>query len=375
MQDTQKRKKIMFAITKGVWGGAQEYVFTLATSLPEDKYDVVVVCGEGETLQKNLTVRTIRTITIETLKRNISFVSEIKSFFNLLRIIKNEKPDVLHLNSSKMGLLGGIAGRIYKVPKIIFTCHGWAFNESRPFIVRKVFLLLQWITVALSHITIAVSRKTKNDIEDLEFIRKKVFVIHNGIGKINFEEKNSARNKFAEITNTYPKEIIIGTISELHKNKGLDYLISACKNLPLNVSVYIIGEGDEKDNLLEQTKKLGLQNKIHFTGRIDNIKTLLKAFDIFTLTSRTEALPYTILEAGMAGCSVIASRVGGIPEIIENGKSGIVIKSGDISEISRALKYLIDKPQKRDEFGQSLKMTVEKEFSQDRMVSDTEKFY
>jgi glycosyltransferase involved in cell wall biosynthesis len=168
---------------------------------------------------------------------------------------------------------------------------------------------------------------------------------------------------------------VIGTISELHKNKGLDFLISACADLPQNVSVYIIGDGEEKENLLDQIKKLGLENKVFLTGRIENARKYLKAFDIFTLTSRTEALPYVLLEAGLAELSVIASRVGGIPEIIENEKSGILVEAGNVEQISKSLKNLVLEPQKRAYLGHALQEKVEQEFSLEKMISETEKFY
>lgn len=379
MQENEEKikfkTKVIFGITKGIWGGAQEYVYTLATSLPSKKYDVVVVCGEGGTLPEKLAEKNIRVIQMQTIRRDISFFTEFLNLFKLIKILRKEKPDVLHLNSSKMGGIGGVAGRMCGIPKIIFTAHGWGFNESRPWIVLKFFLFLHWLTVMLSHTTIAVSEKTRGDLTELPFIAQKIFVVHNGIGQIDFLDKESAKKILTEYSKSEPTEIIIGTISELHKNKGLDFLISACRGLPDKHSVYIIGDGEEKENLENEIKRLGLQNKIFLTGRIENAKTLLKAFDIFTLTSRTEALPYTILEAGFARLPVVASAVGGIPEIIENGKSGILVQAGDIEQISKSLKNLVLEPQKREIFGNALQEKVEKEFSLQKMISETEKFY
>jgi glycosyltransferase involved in cell wall biosynthesis len=311
---------------------------------------------------------------MKNLKRDISFFDEVKSFFELVKIIRKEKPAVLHLNSSKMGFVGGLAGRIAGASKIIFTAHGWAFNESRPWPARKFFKFLQWLTVLFSHTTIAVSEKTKNDIVGLPFLKKKVVVIHNGIGQIEFLDKQTAREKLSKVAFD-TEEIWVGTISELHKNKGLDFLIMACANLPENVSVFIIGDGEEKEKLQNQIKKSGLENKIFLTGRIEKVGTLLKAFDIFTLTSRTEALPYTILEAGLAGCAVVVSRVGGIPEIIENEKSGILVEAGNIDQISKSLKNLLLEPQKRASLGANLQQKVSKDFSLQGMISKTEKIY
>jgi glycosyltransferase involved in cell wall biosynthesis len=365
----------MLAITKGIWGGAQKYVFQLATSLPPEKYEVSVVCGAGGTLPEKLAGKNIKTFVVGTMSRDISFSGEIKSFFALLKILKKEKPDVLHLNSSKMGLVGGTAGRLCGVSRIIFTAHGLASNEDRPFLSRKFFLFLHRLTILLSHVTIAVSEKTKRDLSGLPFASRKIFVVHNGVEKISFEEKSAARKILSDLAGAEQTEIIVGTISELHKNKGLDFLILACAGLPDNVSIYIIGDGEEKNNLAGMIKKLGLQKKVFLPGRVENAGKFLKAFDIFTLTSRTEALPYAVLEAGLAGLPVIASHVGGIPEIIENEKSGILVPAGNIAEISKSLKNLVLEPQKRDSLGQALQEKVEQYFSLQKMITETEKFY
>jgi glycosyltransferase involved in cell wall biosynthesis len=380
MQEKDGKIKVLMAITKGFWGGAQEYVFSLATGLPSEKYAVTVLCGEGENLPEKLAEKNIRVLRIETISRDISFFTEFKNLFELIKILRKEKPDVLHLNSSKIGGLGALAGKMAGVPKIIFTGHGWAFNESRPWISRKFFLFLHWLTIILSDTTIAVSQKTKNDLGKLPFVKNKIFVVHNGISPIDFFEKQTAREKLIEMSRSDldigdSDKIWIGTISELHKNKGLDFLISACQSLPENVSIFIIGEGEERKNLENQITKLGLQNKIHLLGRVENARKYLKAFDIFTLTSRTEALPYTILEAGLAGLPVVASRVGGIPEIIENNENGILVSPGNISEISNALNFLIAKKEKLKSFGLHINQIIATKFSINKMITETEKFY
>jgi glycosyltransferase involved in cell wall biosynthesis len=369
------KTKVCLAITKGVWGGAQEYVYTLATSLPRDTYDVCVICGEGRTLQDKLTSAGIKIINIPSLTRDIFFVNEIKSFFTLLTIIRRESPDILHLNSSKMGLLGGLVGRLIGVKKIIFTAHGWAFNESRPWIVRKIFYYTQWLTVLLSHTTIAVSQKTKHDIRKLLWIKDKIKVIHNGIAPIDFVSKIDAREHVRQLVRlSHTTEIMIGTISELHPNKGLDLLIDACRNLPYNTSVYIIGDGEEKERLQEKIEGYELEHKVFLVGRVEEARRYLKAFDIFTLTSRTEALPYTLLEAGLAECAVIATRVGGIPEIITDEKTGLLIHR-NIDEITHSITHLIENPEKRLHLGVNLRHDIETQFSVKQMLQKTTEIY
>ncbi|MEI6843648.1 MAG: glycosyltransferase [bacterium] len=370
------RTKVCLAITKGVWGGAQEYVYTLATSLPKETYDVFVVCGEGNTLQSKLAEKNIKAYTIKTLKRDIFFLNEIKSFFALRYVLTKERPDILHLNSSKMGFMGGLVGRLLGIKKIIFTAHGWASNEKRfSFLSRKIFWLIHWWTIILCHKTIAVSEKTKKDALCMPFAGHKIVVIHNGVGNIDFLDRAVARQKLQEITRLAEHtEIIIGTISELHRNKDLDLLIDSCRNLPHNTSVYIIGEGEEREHLEELIDGFDLGHKVFLAGRIPDARKYLKAFDIFTLTSKTEALPYSILEAGLAGLPVVATKVGGISEVIEDRKNGILIHR-DIGGLEKILHKLIENEDLRTSLGKALHETISKEFSVEQMLRKTEEIY
>ena len=222
-------------------------------------------------------------------------------------------------------------------------------------------------------------------------MKKKMIVIHNGIGDIEFIEKEKARQHFVDIR--YPqtekvKEKIkseplwIGTISELHKNKGLKYAIEAIKKhletkrpSSKEIIFVIMGEGEERKNLEDIIKKNGLENSVFLVGNMENASSYLKAFDIFTLTSITEALPYAILEAGKAEVPIIASNVGGISEIIDDMKSGILLQPKKPKEISDAIEYFINYPDKKEIFSKLLKEKIDKEFSLEKMVSETTRLY
>lgn len=376
-------KKVLYIITKSNFGGAQRYVYDLAKNITKDGYQTLVALGGDGILKDKLEKVGIKTISIPNLKRNINIFSEIKVFFTLLKILKRERPNIAHLNSSKIGGLGVLACRLMRIKKIIFTAHGFAHKEDRNIISKKIIKLLSWITIALSHKTIVVSNDDYKNAPKL-FVKKKIFIIHNGISEINFEEKNIAKNKilekisFIKDQNEIKKTIWIGTISELHKNKGLSFVIKAVNNLiknGFNVSFFIIGEGEEKLNLEQLIKKEGLENNVFLLGFIENASNLLRAFDIFTLTSIKEGLPYVLLEAGLAILPVIASHIGGIPEIIGNEKSGLLIPPKNINYIEKAISDLINSPKNRIEYGNILKEEIKKDFTIEQMVSQTIKIY
>lgn len=382
---SEKKIKIIYAITKADWGGAQRYVYDLAISLPKNSYDVSVILGNTGTLSQKLETAGIKTIILGGLERDVKIGQDILALLKLIKIFKKEKPDIIHLNSSKMGGLGVIAGKIALIPKIIFTGHGWAFNEDRGEWQKKIIYWLHSLTVKLADKTIAVSQKTLEQMNPSKKILQKTLVIRNGIEQINFLDKNAARQ---EISKKLPAEIEtqnkiwLGTISELHKNKGLKYIIEAMHLLEIESNdtstlpiLVIVGEGERREKLQERVNRYRLQNNIFLVGRIDEASKYLKAFDIFTLTSITEALPYVILEAGSAGLPVIASGVGGIPEIITDMVSGILVRPKEPDEIVKALDFLLKNPDGMASFGQKLEKKIKTDFSKEKMIKETLKIY
>jgi glycosyltransferase involved in cell wall biosynthesis len=372
----KEKKKILYIITKGNFGGAQRYVFDLATTMSKSDFDIVVVCGEGGLLIERLKESNIKTIEMENLGKDIKLQNDFKVFRNLIKIIKTEKPDIIHLNSSKIGGLGALAGRICGVPKIIFTGHGWAFNENRNFLQKTIILILHWITILLCHITIAVSEKAKKDIDWMPFIKNKIKVVHNGIDKFKTLPEEEARIILAE---TESKKIIIFSISELHKNKGVDVAFKALSFLPEKTKEKIIysvaGNGEEKENLEKLVKELDIENMVRFLGFVPDAKKLLIGSDIFLFPSRTEAMPYAILEAGLAGLPIIATSVGGIPEVIHDMQNGILVHPKNPKELAEAIKYILDHKEKKKEFGKEIKSTVSTFFSLQKMLEETTLLY
>ena len=171
----------------------------------------------------------------------------------------------------------------------------------------------------------------------------------------------------------YTNDIWTGTIAELHPTKRHDVMIDAVAALVHEghpVRHIIIGEGELQEELETKVKKLKLTENVFFLGHVHEAATLLKAFDIFTLTSRSEALAYTIIEAAQAGLPIVASRVGGIPEVIPNEKLGLLVPSGSSTEVTSALVTLIQNEDLRQSLGKSA-TTHGENFSLSRMVRET----
>jgi len=388
-----KPTKVLILITKSNWGGAQRYVFDLATRLPKDKFTVEVMAGGDGPLITKLKAAGVTALGDLPIGRDIRFMDDVKAFFKLISILREKKPDVLHVNSSKIGGLGALAGRLSGVKRIIFTAHGWAFNEDRSFAGKAVIRLLYWFIIMMSHQTIAVSEAAKKQIRNWPYVQDKVAVIHNGIAKETGFARKNARLELTRLDLGLKKAlegvseanlIWIGTMAELHHIKGYKYAIQAVADCisalkasdPKKHVVYtILGNGEEREALQSLIVELKLEKHIFLMGHVDGAASLASAFDIFLLASLSEGLSYVLLEAGAASLPVVATAVGGIPEVIDDMESGVLVQPKSARELAHALSFMIEHPAERKAYGKALHEKTLKEFSLEEMISKTADAY
>ncbi len=374
--------KILYIITKSNWGGAQRHVYDLATSMKEKGHDVWVAVGGEGLLKQKLEGAGIYTFSITTLGRDISPSKDAGSFKEIYSIIKNKRPDIIHLHSPKAAGLGTIAGRLLRTKKIITTVHGWTWNESRPIHERALIAVASWITMLLSHTTVLLSERDYSQALYFPWVKKKLTLIPLGIKQTPFLSVDGAKQFISKLISMdlgeFNKKTVIGCIAELHKNKGLQYLLNAMSLVveqQPNAICLIMGDGEEGAHLHLMIKEKKLEGNVFLLGYVDNACEYMKAFNIFALPSIKEGLPYVILEAGSASLPIVATTVGGIPEMVEDMKSGILIQSRNARELSHALSFMIEHPEERKKYGAALKERVATKFSMDKMVWMVEGLY
>ncbi|MDE2040998.1 MAG: glycosyltransferase family 4 protein [Patescibacteria group bacterium] len=374
--------KILYIITKSNWGGAQRHVHDLAIAMKAKGHDVWVAVGGDGLLKQKLEDAGIYTFSIAKLGRDMSLGKDAGSFAEIYSLIKSKRPDVVHLHSPKAAGLGTIAARLLGVKKIIVTIHGWSFNESRPWYERAAIMISQWLTALASHTTIVISEHDQAQAQYFPFIKHKIRLIPLGIKPPVFISIDGAKQEIARLcridTPDFSKKTVVGCIAELHANKGLSYLIEAMKPVIQGLSqviVIIIGDGEKREELASEIEAAGLTGNIFLPGYLDNAAEYLKAFSMFVLPSVKEGLPYVILEAGAAGLPVVATAVGGISDIIDDMKSGILVLPRKPRELGHAVSFMIEHPDERKHYGAALKEKVATKFSFDRMIWVTESLY
>lgn len=330
--------KILYLVTKDDVGGAQKYVRDLSEELKKLGFETKVITGgrQGVRFLSNK------------LRPYFLFANDWLALVELFFLFKRERPDIVHLNSSKAGVIGAIAAKLSGVKKVIFTAHGWVFNPDNDlsFIKRNIYILLHRFAARFQDKIINVSEydrqlAIKHGIAD----ESKLVTIYNGLDWKNLDllDRRTARKTIATLAKTGTEQgMWVGSIGRLVVEKSYhDFINAAALIKNPEVKFFIIGDGPLKNWLLKIIKKRGLEGRFFILSGLAPAAPYLKAFDIFVLSSIKEGLPYTLLEAMAASLPVITTRVGGMTEIVS--ERGLVMQPNMPDELARAIKYLIEK--------------------------------
>lgn len=379
-------KKILFIITKSEMGGAQRFLYEFITHLNPQNYQFMVAAGGNDQLIEKLREKKIGVIPIKNFS-NAPGLKNFLTFLEIFKLIKNFKPDILYLLSSEAGFIGSIAGGFYrffsrnKKPKIIYRIGGWAFKEPRNIFIKKIYLWAEKISAPFKDVIITNSEFDRHlAIKNKIIPPNKIITIYNGLDADNlkFLSKKEARI-FIESKIKHPlnNSVLIGTIANLYKNKGLDYLILAIARISNDhkLNFIIIGDGPEKNDLGKSIKKQGLEKRAFLIGRVPDAYQYLKAFNLFVLPSVKEGQPWTILEAMAAGVPIVATNIAGIPEMIENEKSGLLVEPADPEALSLAIEKMLTHPSLAHETAQNALKTIKEKFKIETMVHQNESLF
>ncbi|HLD28555.1 MAG TPA: glycosyltransferase family 4 protein [Patescibacteria group bacterium] len=378
--------KILYIITQTEWGGAQKYVYELCSSPEAKNHEITVAVGDNpdKALVNKLTQINIPVVILKHLVRQISPIKDVLAIFELKKIYKKIKPDIIHTNSSKPSIVASLAFIFYRYkpyaisykPIYIHTVHGWAFNENISQFKKKVLLWAEKFTAKYKDKIIFIAAADKKSAEKNKIKIKDSVIIHNGINSdIDFLPKEEARKKL--LKNHQPYAInhkLIGTIANFYNNKGLNYFIEATRLLvdqnPNIVSV-VIGDGELRQYLKNLITNYSLENHFLLLGKHENASGYLKAFDIYVSASVKEGLPYSIMEAMSAGLPIVATRVGGVPELIQDRENGLLAQSQNPEDLASKIKYLLDNHDLADELAQKANSTVSQNFTISQMIKKT----
>jgi len=301
-----------------------------------------------------------------------------KVFLELVREFKKSNIQIVHTHKYKDTILAAPAAKLCGIPHVVRTVHGL----REPFVGLQALKMNCYETIERTvhrycvDSIIAVSLqieskyKAKGDVS-------RVACIRNGID-LDGRSIQTDRWPTRKDLGVDPETCLIGTIGRLTPVKGIPYLLEAARMLlrhGANVKVLVVGEGSIRSALMAQTRDLGISEDVVFLGHREDTNALLQALDIFVLPSLSEGIPMALLEAMAAARSVVASRVGGVPEIIEDGSEGFLVEPMDVNGLTEKCLRLIQFPEMAQKMGQMARARVERDFSSENMAHQVALLY
>ncbi len=348
-------------------GGAETVLAYIASNLDKDRYNSIACVLEKGWLTNHLDSLSIPYVMIE---NKLSY--DPVFLFKLLRLIRREHIDLIHSHEFMMTVYGAVAAKLAHIPHI-GTLHGKVYYPDKQ---RRVNMLR--IAAKLCTRLIAVSKDLNRFLVELLGVpADKIETLYNGINLDKYRSAKS-RDETKQSLGLQNQSIVIGTVGSLFEVKGLPYLLEATAQLKEkypDISLFIAGEGNQEDALKTKADDLRLGDTVKFLGFRDDIPNILHAVDIYVCSSVSEGLSLSILEAMAMSKPVIATDVGGNPELILDGVNGLLVPPRDSGKLADAIAQLIDHPERRLEFGMKSREIVESRFSLERMVRDYETLY
>jgi glycosyltransferase involved in cell wall biosynthesis len=378
-----KKTKIAQVITRLDWGGPPDILRLICESLDPDKFDVTILTGltqyPSERTKKFLNKFSGRIINIPQLQRDVSLLNDLTALFRLYRLMRKERFDIVHTHTAKAGALGRIAAWLAGKAKVIHTSHGHNFyGYFSPLKSRLVILAERFLTFLTDRVT-ALTELEKRDLELYNVTGPdKVMIIYSGLemdqfrnGRVDEEQKRSELGASSD-------SVLIGMVGRLENIKGPEHFI---ESIPIvserfpDTEFLLVGEGSLRDRLESRCKERNISGRVIFTGWREDVPDILKVLDIVVLPSLNEAVGRTLIEAGASGKPVVATKVGGVPEIVRDNETGLLVPAANADSLARALLSLLENKKERMTMGETASKWVDDRFSASRMVESFSALY
>ena len=366
--------KVCHVAMGDLWAGAEVHLLSLLkylVRLPGFEWSVILfnegkLADELRKLPLSLTVISEKTY------------SPVALAYHLGKMFRQIRPDIVHTHKYKDSILGSIVARCKGVPHVVRVVHGLPepFRGLKNLKMAGYIHADRFVTRLLIDRVVAVS----SDIEKFlieTYGSNRVVCIHNGIDleAVHVAMQRSEKRKEWQIDD---KAVLIGTVGRLVPVKGHAILLEALRilrNSHHNVTLLFVGDGPSRGYLEAEVTRLGLEQSVIFAGHQEQSYDFINMMDIFALPSLHEGIPMVLLEALALRRPVIASRVGGIPEVVEHGVSGLLVEPMDASSLANSVVELIENRSKAINLGATGRARIEKEFKASLMAAKTREMY
>ncbi len=384
MNHESKKIKIVRIIARLNVGGPAIHVILLTHGLNPNKFETVLVSGveapeEGD-MHHLADEKGVKPVIVENLGRELHPWRDINTLWQLYRLIRRERPDIVHTHTAKAGTVGRIAALLAGVPVIIHTFHGHVLHGYFGALKTAFFRAVERVLAAYSGKVIAVSEQVRQDLLQYGVGNEdKVVKIPLGLELEAFRHPASdARQRLRSEWGLSDDAFAVGMVARLVPIKRHEDLFRAIPQViekhPYTYFI-IVGDGELRPELEALANELNITHRLVFTGFRDDRADVYSAVDLVALTSGNEGLPVAVIEGLSAGKPVVATRVGGVPELIEDGVTGFIAEPYDPESIAQGFLRALEDPAKTIEMGRQAQDDAIQKYSISRLVNDLEGLY
>jgi glycosyltransferase involved in cell wall biosynthesis len=360
-------------------GGAQENTLYTVSHLGEP-FRSSLVAGPGGILDDDARGLGLPVHFVPSLRRHVRPGHDLAALLALVRIFRRERPDIVHTHSSKAGILGRLAARLARVPRVVHTIHGYGFNATRSKVTRRAFIALERLATRLTDRLIAVSRANLEQGVALGlFAPEQVALIRSGVPLAEFEaaSKRAGRHGLRQELGLPEDAPLVGMIACLKPQKApltfLEVAARVIRDIP-GATFLVAGDGELRGAVEKRAAELGLNGHLRLLGWRRDVPEVMASLDVLLHTSVWEGLPRVLPEAIASGVPIVATSVDGTSEILRDGRSGIVRSPGDVEGLAAGVKrLLLDRAYARSLAEKA--RSVLTEFDIDAMVRAQERLY
>ena len=377
------RTRVLHLITRLIVGGAQENTIASVARVAPERYESHLWIGpetgsEGSLLAE-ARARGILVRVIPSLVREIHPFKDLAALLALVRLLRTERFDIVHTHSSKAGILGRIAARLAGVPHIVHTVHGWGFHDHmNPSLKRFYVFLERWMERWTRPLVSVSHRTTRMGLDEGIGGPGSYRLIRSGIPLSRFHPHPQRRARVRRELGIGPDEIVVGSVGRLSEQKNpLDFVRVAAAILTerRDVRFLYVGDGPLRPAVEARLDGSGIRDRVILTGIREDVPDLLRAMDVFILTSLWEGLPRVVPQALATGVPVVSYNTAGIEEAVIDGSNGYLVAPGDVEGMVSRIRGLLSDPSVRAEMSSRAIDELGDSFSEDRMVSELEALY
>ena len=326
-------------------GGVAEYLYMFLKNFKDDNYENILIVSEDYKNQIERFRPYVSNIYIVPMIREVKVKNDVKSIIKVRKILKQIKPDIVYMHSSKAGAIGRIALAFNFKAKILYNAHGWYFNAQISDKKKKIFALIEKILAIKTDKIINISKSEYESALKYKIApKRKMCIIENGIDFTKFENNDTYREETRKKYNIKDNEIVIGVVGRLSEQKDPMTMIKAFELVHKenkNTKLMYVGAGELEENIKKYAKEKNILDKVIITGWVNNVEKYIPAFDIAVLPSKWEGFGLVLIEYMACDKPIIATNVGGIQDIIKDNENGLIVEKENEKQLSEKIKKII----------------------------------